>query len=138
MKWVATTFLPVLCLPGGIFLLPFFAGIEAVLFLMFAVPKLKRVHLSTLLLMTVSAAAFMGANTVEGERILAREGFGGQNSYRILAKRGWPIAYHEHYEHRNEDRFIWEYLALNVLVGFTGVVLVGYTVEESRADSAMR
>jgi len=98
---------------------------------------MKRFHLSTLLLLTVLAGAFLGANYVE--RVSDPWEYKDTSILVRTHEQGWPLSWKEAhvpvYE-RHRDLVEWketvtfEPVSINFVVGFAALALVGYVFEK--------
>jgi len=100
---------------------------------------MKRFHLSTLLLLSVLAAAFLGSNAQIREISRVRGGW--RNGDFVVYHRGWPCTFHEsivaemrHVSGRTlsaieEERMDQWGITVNLAVGLGTLALIGYVSE---------
>ena len=90
----------------------------------------KRFHLSTLLLLTVLAGAFIGAQLLPRRTAVSSTLPDERNSVAVVPARthGWPISYELDLGYRRDSAP--GYIVVNICIGFAGLALVGYVSEK--------
>jgi len=96
---------------------------------------MKRFHLSTLLLLTTLAGAFIGANIWKRDThpvfvVVGVDATSNTPTFKSVPAKaqGWPFTYRLHYDGTTTD--MWGSLAANIAVGLAALALAGYVSEK--------